>query len=485
MSERETHDVKDTETRSQVYSGLEEAKEFAKTLNFEDARSGAWFVSLLQRVVRSYDRNARAQYFQQKYPGLPADEIADILTSVTVRYTAIAGGIAGASATANQLTTVASAGMTAPLFFGTIGSEMIYLSYIQMRLVLDLSVVYDLQLDPDDPEDVLMVFGYALGVAPTELIGAGARKAAGAGTATVIKKYISKDILKAVQNFARKLGFKILQRTILKYAVPVASAAVGSTYNYTTTRSLGKIAKTHLKNRGRVTEELRTLVSRQNTYDLIFPAAAMYTAQVDGEVSPEEKVLYRAMLSRMTFDERTQAEFQKLTTDEAHLLEAVSKIEDEDDRRSLVDLLSLVAVCDGELADEEREFLSKAADRLNLPADLAAVEQRSQDYQTVPERSIFDNTTESASGAADRARDIAGRTAGGARDATIAAGNRVRGALGNFLKRNQTTNPEETPDSESLTTTCSNCGAGMRVGYRFCPNCGLSVSDQSGDHTVG
>lgn len=346
-----------------------------------------------------------------------------------------------------------------------------------MRLVLDLSVVYDLQLDPDDPEDVLMVFGYALGVAPTELVGAGARKAAGAGTATVIKKYISKDVLKAIQNFAQKLGFKILQRTILKYAAPVASAAVESSYNYTTTRTLGKIAKSHLKNRDEVTEELRNLVSRQNTYDLVFPAAVLYTAQVDGEISPEEKALYRAMLSRMSFDQHTQAEFQKLSANEAHLLKAASRIEDDDIQRSLVDLLVLVAVCDGELANEEREFLSKVADHLNVPLDLAEIEQRSQSHQTVSEHRVFDNWTESASGAAGKARDVAGRTAESARDATIAASGRVRGALGNFLKRNQTTKPEQTPDSESSTTACSNCGTEMRIEYRFCPNCGLSTLD--------
>jgi len=38
---------------------------------------------------------------------------------------------------------------------------MLFLSQIQMRHVLDLSVIYDLQLDPEDPEDVLMIFGYA------------------------------------------------------------------------------------------------------------------------------------------------------------------------------------------------------------------------------------------------------------------------------------------------------------------------------------
>jgi hypothetical protein len=56
-----------------------------------------------------------------------------------------------------------------------------------------------------------------------------------------------------------------------------------------TTKSVGRIAKAHFKNRGQVTDELRTLVSRQNTYDLAFPAAAMYMAQVDGEFLPKER----------------------------------------------------------------------------------------------------------------------------------------------------------------------------------------------------
>ncbi|CAA9426786.1 MAG: hypothetical protein AVDCRST_MAG01-01-2652 [uncultured Rubrobacteraceae bacterium] len=190
---------------------------------------------MLQKVVHAYDRNARAEYFRRKYPGLSSDEIADALISVTARYATVAGGVAGAAATSTQLATLTTAGMTAPLFVGAIGSEMIYLVRIQLRLVLDLSVVYDLRLDPEDPEDVLMVFGYALGIAPAEMLGTVASKAAGGGTKTLVKKYVSKEVLRAIQDFARKLGFKILQRTILKYAVPVASAAVGGGYNYVAT----------------------------------------------------------------------------------------------------------------------------------------------------------------------------------------------------------------------------------------------------------
>ena len=157
----------------EVASELEEAKSFAKTLNIEDVNSGQWFITLLQKVAQSYDRNARAEYFQQKYPGLPPDEIADVLVSITVKYATIAGAITGAAVSLNQIAALSTAGMTIAVMTGAIGTEMVYLARIQMRMVLDLSVVYDLQLDPDDPEDVLMIFGYAMGVAPVEMAGKG------------------------------------------------------------------------------------------------------------------------------------------------------------------------------------------------------------------------------------------------------------------------------------------------------------------------
>ncbi len=195
MTEEGPRRPEEANMRTRASEGLEEAKRFAKSLDFEEVKSGEWFVKLLQNVVRSYDRNARAEYFRQKYPGLPSDDIADILTSVTTRFAAVAGGVAGAAATSAQVSTLGTAGMTAPLFLGAIGAEMIYLSRIQLRLVLDLSVVYDLHLDPEDPEDVLMVFGYALGVAPTEILGTTAVKAAGGGTKTLVKRYVSKNVL--------------------------------------------------------------------------------------------------------------------------------------------------------------------------------------------------------------------------------------------------------------------------------------------------
>lgn len=301
---------------------------------------------------------------------------------------------------------------------------MLYLSNIQMRLMLDMSVLYDLQLDPEDPEDILMVFGYALGVAPTEIIGKGLQVATRAGTESGIKKIVTKGTREAVVKFAQRLGFKISQGSIIKFAVPVASAAVGSGYNYLTTKSVGQIAKLHFKNRGKVTDELRAAISRQNTYGLALPAAAMFMAQVDGNVSPKEKELYRAMLSRMSFEEHAPADFQRLVSNEQSILDAVSQIEDVELRKTLIELLTLMAIYDGILANEEREFLMNAAERLGVSLDIEEVEKRTKEYQIIIEKNVFEKTAGAMGSAAVSVIGTAGQAA-----------TKFKDALGKAVKR--------------------------------------------------
>jgi DNA-directed RNA polymerase specialized sigma24 family protein len=94
MSNPKTNNPENEVPEAKVSSELNEAKQLAKSMNIDEVKSGEWFVNLLRKVIQAYDRNARAEYFQKKYPGLSPDEIADVLTSVTVRYATIAGAIA-------------------------------------------------------------------------------------------------------------------------------------------------------------------------------------------------------------------------------------------------------------------------------------------------------------------------------------------------------------------------------------------------------
>lgn len=232
----------------------------------------------------------------------------------------------------------------------------------------------------------------------------------------------------------------------------MASAAVGGSYNYVATRSMGEISRSHFKNRGKFTAELQTLVSRQNTYDLVFPAAALYIAHLDGELSSKERDLYKTMLSRMSFPEHTQAEFKRLADDEANLIEAAASIEDEELRSSLLDVLVLMAVCDGELAEEEREFLADIAGRLEVTLDLDEVEKKTRDYRVAAKQTM-----------AERATSV--------RDTATLAGSQARNALGKVLKRR--------------TINCANCERKISVKYEFCPGCGQAVADAGGQHVAG
>lgn len=238
----------------EVKEELAQAKQLSQQFSIEEFKSGEWFFRLILMVKGSYERNARAAYFQQKYPDLSPDEIADKLISVTVRYATIAGGVSGVATSANEIMTISSAGLAWSLFVGSVGAEMVYLARVQMRLILDLAVIYDIQLDPEDPEDVLLVFGYALGVAPADALGQLLQISGRAVTKDAVRKYISKSTLKTVQELGQKIGLKILQRSIIKFAIPVASVAISSSYNYTSTKAIGKVAKNHFKNRGKGNE---------------------------------------------------------------------------------------------------------------------------------------------------------------------------------------------------------------------------------------
>lgn len=120
----------------------------------------------------------------------------------------------------------------------------------------------------------------------------------------------------------------------------MASATVGSSYNYVATRRMGKIAKTHSRHRAEFTGELRHLLDPERTYGPLFLAAALYMARIDGEASSEEHELYKAMLSRIKLMVYTQSEFQRLLDNETALVEAASGLRGTELQRSLVEMVT-------------------------------------------------------------------------------------------------------------------------------------------------
>lgn len=246
-----------TNAKDAVGEQFEKAKkEFEQLGGWKGFTSGEWFLALVRATFRSYYEKAHYEYFKTKYPGADDDTLIEKLTSVAARNAAILGGIVGATISADEiatLTTAAEGGLGLPANIAIAGTaiagELILLTRIQLQLIANLAKIMGVPLDPDDPEDILLIFAFAFGGSVSEAAGKAGMKIGGRFAKFAVKKTINKEVLKTLKRIALKLGYKLLQRTIIKYTVPLASIGIGATWNYASTRTVARIAKKHFEER--------------------------------------------------------------------------------------------------------------------------------------------------------------------------------------------------------------------------------------------
>ena len=155
----------------------------------------------------------------------------------------------------------------------------------------------------------------------------------------------------------------------------------------------------------------------------------------------------------------------------------LATIEDVEVRRSLMETLILMAIYDGELAEKEREFLEGVAERLNISLDMAEIERRTQDYQIVIQKNVFEKTAGIAGGAAVKAIGVAGQAANSVKDTAAGAGEKVKGVFGKVFTRKKDDESKPAVSGKS-TITCSKCGKEVLSEYQFCPICGQPTATE-------
>lgn len=240
---------------------LGDAKSEAVELGgWEAFKNGEWLLRLIEKSFRAYWQHANADYFRSKYPGKEDDFIAKKLIGLAAGNAALLGTVTGTAISADEIIgvaqTVGSGGAGAlglpanvAIAFTAISSEVVLLTRLQLQLVANLGKLYDIPLDPDDPEDIITILSFAIGGSISEASSKVGVRMSGGFAKTATRKHISKGTLKAIQKIGAKLGVKILQRTIIKYVVPLVSVGVGAGWNYLATRSVGYIAKKHFLKR--------------------------------------------------------------------------------------------------------------------------------------------------------------------------------------------------------------------------------------------
>ena len=243
--------------KEEIQRKFEEAKkEIQDVGGWEGFKSGEWFLRLIHKTFQNYYEKADSEYFRQKYPGIDNAALVKKLTAIAAKQAGILGGIVGAAISADEivgLVTMGEMGIGLPanitVALSALAAEMLLLTRIQLQLVANIAKCTGVPLDPDDPEDILIIFGFAVGGGAAEMAGKAGMKIGSNLSRTIIKGTIKKETLKKIQAIARKVGIKLLQRTIIKYAAPGVSIGIGATWNYLATRAIAKIAMNHFSER--------------------------------------------------------------------------------------------------------------------------------------------------------------------------------------------------------------------------------------------
>jgi len=241
-------------TKRKLRRKLEEARREVKELGGWAAfKSGEWLLSLIQKTFRNYYERANVEYFTAKYGSRDPDFIARKLTTVAAANGAILGAVVGAAVSTNEILTIITAGgagislsANVGIAFTTIAAEAVLLVRMQLQLVANMAKLYGVPLDLDDPEDILTILAFAVGGSVAEAAGKAGMKVGRKFTEQAIRRHVSRHVLEGIKSVGRKLGVRILQRTILKYALPLVSMGIGSSWNYTATKAVARIAKKHL-----------------------------------------------------------------------------------------------------------------------------------------------------------------------------------------------------------------------------------------------
>ena len=290
-------DITDAD-RKAVEAERAELTEFVKGLSADDIKSGAWFTQLLAQALSSYTKKATWEYFQEKYRGVPADAIVDQRIKMAARYASIEGALSAGAYSAAIIATLGTLGGSSPATLpgavATFVVDVAYLSRLQLRLAYDIAVLYRVPIDTSDPDDMWKLIRVAFTIKGGEALTEGVMKAVPVAIRAIVKKYVSGTVLHAAKGLPF-VGKYLLQRTIIKVAIPVVSVPIAALLNFWTTVVAGRHARAVFRNEARVIE-VATGLSKRSRHPQLMLWVAWLVIMADGKISDDEALLIRHLM---------------------------------------------------------------------------------------------------------------------------------------------------------------------------------------------
>lgn len=271
MDKKDLHEVK---------KQIEEFRNLFKDNPVKHIQEGTWFTKVLQIVLDETPQKLDAKFFKKKYIGLNNEQKAKQLVKATANYTAIAGGCAAGVVSAAELSTVVTGGWSLTAAGATLIGEISFITYLQLKLVYEISILLNARLDREDPEDILTLFWFALGVNVWDDISNIVLKAGPRSAEYLGRKALRAGIRSGIQGMVtriggKKLAQKITERALLKLIVPGVNIPIAAVVNRTFTSKLGSNAIKKFKTRGAIIPIIDNL-NEIDRYQSILSIPIMY-----------------------------------------------------------------------------------------------------------------------------------------------------------------------------------------------------------------
>lgn len=272
---------------------VERVKGFVKELSLDDLKQGDWFAKLLTFSLGKYVEEVDADYFRRKYPDLPADAVVQERIRMASRYASIEGGLSAAAYTGAVAATIGSGGGASPLTLPAGGAsfavDLVYTSQLQLRLAHDIAVLYRVPVDLDDPDDLWKLIKIAFAIKSGEVGGVAVLKGVPAVVRPVVRRVFSKGTLAAAKSLP-VVGKYLLQRNVIKFAIPVVGVPLSAGVNYWTTKVAGVHAQETFRLDARLLESASRLLD-STTHHAELPWVMWTVATSDGVATNSQHML--------------------------------------------------------------------------------------------------------------------------------------------------------------------------------------------------
>lgn len=339
-------------------------REFVAGLSANDIKSGGWFTKLCAQALRSYSEKATWEYFQQKYQGMPADGVVEQQIKLAAKYAMLEGGITSSAYTGTVAATIGSLGgaspATVPAGVATFMIDVTYLSQLQMRLAHDIAVIYRIPLDVDDPEDMMKLVRVAFGIKAGEVARSSLKFVPGV-VRQALKKYYSGPVLAAAKSLPF-VGKHLLQRNVIKFAIPGVGIPLTILMNRYTTMVAGRHARSVFRAEAEVIELADTL-TRRTRHPRLMLWVVWLVINADGKITDAERLLFQRLTrfarERHQVDDEQLANIVTIDPDEVwHRIDS-----EQGNLSDVVDAAERVGAVDGDLNAHEKAVIAELRDR--------------------------------------------------------------------------------------------------------------------------